>query len=398
MSSALWLFALSVSVFVVPQPAYSQTFTVLYQFTGAADGGFPSSDVIVDAQDNIYGTTSGGGSHNFGTVFRISATGKESVVHNFAGAPDGAMPEAGLLRDKDGNLYGTTYSGGDINCAPLFGGCGTVFKIDRMGRETVLHSFESSEGTNPLAGLIADTEGNLYGSTFAGGNLSCLSAEGGCGTIFRLDNTGKLTVLYVFGGAPDAANPRERLTLDVHGNLYGITEFGGDYSCAPHFAGCGTVFKLDSAGHNTVLHSFAGYPTDGTSPQSPLFLDVAGNIYGSAVEGGNNDDGILFRIDRAGREVFYSFAPGFAPSGPEGPLVPNAAGFVYGATVGGGQGGYGTVFKLDKNGNENTLHEFDDADGNQPSGGLVQDAVGNLYGTTYLGGPYNAGTVFRMTP
>lgn len=394
----VWLVALSLSFALLPQPARSQTFTVLYHFTNGADGGYPSSDLIVDAQGNVYGTTSAGGSANMGTVFMVSATGKETVLHSFTGAPDGGSPTAGLLADRNGNLYGTTYRGGDINCAPQYGGCGTVFKIGRTGKETILHSFESAEGTNPLAGLIADAQGNLYGSTFAGGNLNCSSAEGGCGTIFKLDKTGNLTVLYVFAGAPDGANPVARLTLDGQGNLYGTSQFGGDFDCSPNFGGCGTVFKLDPTGHNTVLHSFLGYPTDGEAPEAPVFLDSAGNVYGTAYAGGSNVDGTMFRIDTAGNQVFYSFPSGFGPSGPEGPLVPKTGGFVFGATLGGGRHSAGTLFRLDKNGRLATIHTFDGTHGRYPMGGLVRDAAGNFYGTTYFGGKFDVGVVFKLSP
>jgi len=396
--TAFWLSALVLSLSLTPQRAQSQTLTVLYHFTGGADGGYPTSDVVVDTQGNVYGTTSGGGSANMGTVFRVSANGKETVIHSFTGAPDGAFPSAGLLADKNGNLYGTTYHGGDLSCDPTFGGCGTVFKIDHTGKETILHSFEADEGTNPLAGLISDTQGNLYGTTFQGGDLGCASNEIGCGTIFELDKNGRFTVLHVFAGAPDAANVSARLTLDAQGNLYGTSEAGGDFDCSPNYGGCGTVFRLDTTGHNTVLHSFLGYPTDGEVPEAPVFLDAAGNVYGTAYAGGANVDGTMFRIDPAGNQVFYSFPSGFGPSGPEGPLVPKTGGFVFGATLGGGRHSSGTIFRLDKNGRLATIHTFDGADGDSPMGGLVRDVAGNLYGTTYFGGKFGVGVVFKLSP
>ena len=389
--TASWLVAMFLSLCIIPQSVHSQTFTVLYQFTGGADGWQPLSDLMVDSKGNVYGTTGGGGSANLGTVFRVSPTGKETVLHSFTGAPDGAQPQSGLVADKDGNVYGTTFRGGDINCESSLGGCGVVYKIDRTGKETVLHSFELAEGTTPFASLTIDAEGNLYGSTQGGGSPSC-SLGGGCGTIFKLDKTGHLTTLYSFSG-PDGANPWGRLTLDALGNLYGTTQFGGDYTCVSNFGGCGTVFELDSAGHYTLLHIFVGYPTDGAYVQSPVFLDAAKNIYGSTSGGGENSGGIIFRIDKSDRETFYSF-PGSGPSAPVGPLVPNAAGFVYGAT----SQYAGAVYKVDKSGKETTLHQFSGPDGRLPMGGLASDAAGNLYGTTVFGGDFNAGVVYKIKP
>ncbi|MGH9500743.1 MAG: choice-of-anchor tandem repeat GloVer-containing protein [Terriglobales bacterium] len=378
------------------KPAFSQSFSVLYQFTGGADGLQPLSGLLVDSNGNVYGTTGGGGSANLGTVFRVSPTGKETVLHSFTGAPDGAYPQSGLVADREGNVYGTAYRGGDASCAPSLGGCGVIYKIDRRGKETVLHSFELTEGINPQAPLNIDSQENLYGSTEGGGNPNCSSTDG-CGTIFELDKLGHMTILYAFAGPPDGANPWGQLTLDAQGNLYGTTESGGDYNCFPTLDGCGTVFRLDSAGHEEVLHTFLGYPNDGQYPQSPVFFDAAKNIYGTTYGGGTSGSGTVFKIDKMGKETLYSFPQG-GPYGPQGALVPNAAGFAYGATFGGGSGLYGVVFRVDKSGRETMLHQFSGPDGKYPGGGLVSDTAGNLYGVTVFGGDFNSGVVYKIRP
>lgn len=164
-----------------------------------------------------------------------------TVLYSFKGGTDGASSYAGLVRDSAGNLYGTTYDGGNQNCAS---GCGTVFKLSATGKKTQLYSFTGkADGASPLAGLIRDSGGNLYGTTRYGGNSSC---GGGCGTVFKVDATGKETVLHSFTGPTDGSVPQGILLRDVQGNLYGTTTDGGDSSC-DNGVGCGIVFKLDGS-------------------------------------------------------------------------------------------------------------------------------------------------------
>jgi len=238
--------------------------TVLYDFTGiGGDGADPEGNVVLDAQGNFYGTTQAKGnppstscSAGCGTVFKVDPSGTETTLYDFTGegGGDGAQPEAGLVLDAQGNLYGATVYGGptaDLNH-------GTVFKVDTNGNETVLYSFPTDEleGYYPVAGLVLDAQGNLYGTTFKGGNLACpltTSLFPGCGTVFELDTTGKETVLYSFTGSEgDGAEPQASLVKDAQGNLYGTTTYGGDIGCTPaypgsltlNYKGCGTVFKL----------------------------------------------------------------------------------------------------------------------------------------------------------
>ncbi len=380
--------------------AQGQTFTVLYVFTGGADGGTPIAGLILDTSSvlssNLYGTTAAGGDisgpYGLGTVFKVDSSGNETVLYTFTGYPDGAHPYAGLVRDAAGNFYGTTYGGG------LFG-LGTVFKLDKNGNEAVSHHFQGSpDGANPLASLILDTSSvlsrNLYGTTLDGG-------ANYFGTVFKADTTGNETVLYSFGNLPDGAEPLYGgLVRDAAGNLYGTTVSGGadDY---------GTVFKVGKTGNETVLYSFTWGTSDGAAPQSGLIRDAAGNLYGTTYVGGNSAScdpprgcGTVFKVDTTGNEaVLYSFNGGSDGANPYSGLVADNAGNLYGTTSSGGTYGYGTVFKLDATGNETVLHSFaGPTDGAVPYAGLVRDAAGNLYGTTSSGGSYGYGTVFKIGP
>jgi uncharacterized repeat protein (TIGR03803 family) len=214
--------------------------TVLYTFTGGRggkDGSYPDGVLIRDAAGNLYGTTAYGGNYSFGTVFKLDSTGKETVLYRFYGGWNGLNPVGGLIMDKAGDLYGATEGGG------LFFD-GTVFKLSPVMSKPVLHSFAGgADGSLPVAGVIADTAGNLYGTTQYGGGVACFG--GGCGTVFKLDNTGKETVLHSFTGGVDGAAPVAGLVRDAAGNLYGTAYFAGDSgSLCTIVGGCGVVFKI----------------------------------------------------------------------------------------------------------------------------------------------------------
>jgi uncharacterized repeat protein (TIGR03803 family) len=278
---------------------------VLYSFTGGADGVSPYAGVIRDPAGNLFGTTHYGGIFNFvcsggtcGVVYRLDTNGQETVLYSFTGGADGALPAAAVIRDANGNLYGTTVFGGtqNDNCAY---GCGVVFKLDTAGRETVLHSFKGgADGAGPEAGVIRDSAGNLYGTTSAGGikNGSC---PGGCGVVFKVDAAGHEKVLYSFTGGADGAYPSGVVWIHK-GNLYGTTLVGGTLgNCydGPSTC-CGVVFKVDTAGNETVLYSFTG-GVDGGNPWAGVLLDSAGNLYGTASGGGAANMGVVFEIPGA---------------------------------------------------------------------------------------------------
>ena len=329
-----------------------------------------------------------------------------TVLYSFTGSPtDGANPEAGVIRDTAGNLYGTTYYGGaSSNCKQ---GCGTVFKVTASGTETVLHNFtgyQTGDGASPYGGLILDKAGNLYGTTYYGG-ASSNCGDVGCGAVFKLTPSGTETVLYSFAGYfTDGAFPAAGLVRDKTGNLYGTTNSGGSsVECAN---GCGVVFMLTPAGTETLLEVF-GVTSAGQYPDASLIRDTAGNLYGTTAGGGSSNCpsgcGTVFKLPRGGgiTEVLYSLAGGSFGFMPAAPLLRDAIGNVYGTTEqGGASGSFGTVFKLTPSGAETVLHSFAGAptDGANPLSGLIEDSAGNFYGTTYSGGASGFGTVYKLHP
>ena len=264
--------------------------TVLYSFTiAAADGSNPIAGVTPDSDGNLYGTAYQGGNegcfvyNGCGVVYKVNPSGQETVLYTFSGGADGGNPVGGVILDSAGNLYGTTADGG----APSgFSGSGVVFKLSPTGEETVLYTFTGgTDGGTPNAGVILDSAGNLYGTTYQGGTT-------GNGVVFKLDPSGQETVLYAFTGGPDGGNPIAGVVLDSAGSLYGTTEYGG--SAAGRY-GHGLVYALDRAGHETVLHTFTG-PPDGSAPYGSVVLDSAGNLYGTTYSGGKQRAGVVFKL------------------------------------------------------------------------------------------------------
>jgi uncharacterized repeat protein (TIGR03803 family) len=362
------------------QTAQGAKETTLYAFTGGSDGGSPSAGLIEDAKGNFYGTTFAGGAANLGTVFKISKGGKETVLYSFTGSPDGEHPTSNLLLDKAGNLYGANYEGGASGFGAIFkldsagkesllysfgsgtdgeypgsgliedaagnlygttgyggkSGNGTVFKVSKSGKETILHSFTGKDGQYPFSTLLRDSAGNFYGTTSMGGSS-------GNGTVFKMTNKNKVTVLHNFGGGKDGANPYAGLVQDAKGNLYGTTYAGGA-GCDGY--ACGTVFKVTPKSKETVLHAFAlsdgHYPDFGT-----LVLDPFGNLWGTTYAGGSADMGIVFKVSTSGKEtIVYSFTGGADEGFPVAGLIEDKAGNFYGTTEGNPPNTYGTVFKL----------------------------------------------------
>ncbi len=375
------------SMALAPQWTQAQAYNELHRFTGGADGATPSAGLVLDDSGNFYGTTATGGASNLGTVFKLDTTGTKTVLHSFAGGPDGAVPHAGLVLDGLGNLYGTTTAGGASNF-------GTVFKLDTTGTETVLHTFTGgAAGKNPSSGLILDPFGSLYGT--AGGGASNF------GIVFKLDITGTETVLHNFTGGATGRNPSGGLVLDAAGNLYGTTGEGGvnRAAClADYFLGCGIVFKLDTTGTETVLYTFTG-GADGRNPQGGLVLDASGNLYGTGIAGGTSDLGVVFKLEPTGKEtVLYSFNGNSGGYYPQGTLIFDQTDNLYGTTFAGGASNFGTVFELDTTGKETVLYSFTrETDVTTPNAALLLGAGGNLYGTT-AGNASDFGTVFDLSP
>ena len=313
-----------------------------YSFTGGADGAQPFGGLIRDAAGNIYGASapggdlscmSGGANTGCGTVFKLDSKGKQTVLHAFTGIPDGAYPNGNLIQDAKGNFYGTTGNGGGL-CGI---GCGTVFRVDATGKESVIYRFSgSSDGNSPRAGIVRDAKDNIYGTTYLGGDLTC--GADGCGTVFKIDSTGKESVIHTFIGGTDGYYPFAALVTDG-ATLVGASASGGAF-------GFGTVFQVDKTGAKTVLYSFAG-GSDGANPVANLVRDAAGNFYGTTQNGGAFNSGTVFKLDSAGHEtVLYSFTGGTDGRNPSASVIVDSAGNLYGTTNTGGIADRGTVFMI----------------------------------------------------
>jgi uncharacterized repeat protein (TIGR03803 family) len=351
------------------------------------DGTYPQADLI-DLKGTLYGTTSAGGASGGGTVFSITPSGKETVLHSFGG-PDGAEP-MGRLLNVNGMLYGTTASGGA-------NGGGTVFSMSPDGTEKVLHSFDypysfpQSGGVIPEAGLI-NVNGTLYGTTSQGGAVVCGGDGYYCGTVFRITRSGKeFKVLYSFGKKTyDGQTPYAPL-LNVNGTLYGTTTSGGTN-------GRGTVFSITPAGKERVVYSFGSSSDDGTIPFSAL-IDVGGVLFGTTSASGAGQGGTVFSITTNGRLTTIHNFKGSNGSAPLADLY-NLKGVLYGTTSVGGANNLGTVFRLTKVGKAMVLYSFTDGSGQEPRAGLTAIG-GTLYGTTFgakIGSIQNYGNVFSITP
>lgn len=387
--------------------APAATETVLYSFNGGTDGNEPLGGLSFYQEGHLFGTTLGGGTYDWGTVFKMTETSNGWVlhtIHSFAHS-DGADPYGTLVVKGSGTLYGTTSVGG-IGCGRA--GCGVVFKLtpESGGQwtESVLHFFSGgSDGAVPLAGVVFDVAGNIYGTTIAGGNAIC---TGGCGTVFKLKHnpSGSWTesVIYCFAGGSDGINPYGGLVIDSKGILYGSTYYGG--------TGSGTVFALKHTKKGWVkktLYSFQG-GSDGSNPYlGSLIFDNTGNLYGTTESGGTSGAGTVFELvhnpDGSWTEkVLHSFNGGDGYN-PENGLAFDHSENLYGTTINGGANGRGTVFELSLNSDgtwtESVLYSFAlGGDGFAPEAGVVLDSSGDLYGTTIIGGVASAGVVFEVTP
>jgi len=380
-STALTLFVIFLLGVVAAPAAQAQTFSTLYSFKSTPDGQTSMAGLIQDASGNLYGTTNYGGTSFAGVVFEVSASKKETVLYSFTGTADGAYPYAPLLLDKAGNLYGTAYAGGASNV-------GVVFKVTASGTETVLYSFHggTSDGCYPAGGLIADATGNFYGTTSAcgasnygtvfkltaagqettlhsfvggpndgaspyygrlalqsSGNIIGTTSMGGAnelGTLFELTAAGKLTLLHSFaGGSKDGCYPYGTPAMDKSGNFYGTTEECGS-------ADFGTVWKISAKGAETILHSFAGTKTDGGYPCAGVVMDTSGNLYGDAAVGGTAQGGVLYELSKAGKlSLLHSFSS-TTDATPFGSILRTPKGVIYGTTEGNGEAGYGTVWSF----------------------------------------------------
>ncbi len=386
--------------------SHAQTYTLLASF-GGFNGELPQASLVQGVNGDFFGTTMiGGGNTLYGTVFKMTPAGILITIYDFCAQPnctDGWQPESGLTLGVNGNLYGTTTVGGQNLGTCLGPGCGTVFEITPAGKLTTLYSFCSqtncTDGAVPTAGLVLGNNGNFYGTTYGGG-------ANGSGTVFEITPAGKLTTLYSFcsqTNCADGAAPSTALVQAGDGNLYGTTYDGGAIDCAFFGTfGCGTIFKITPSGKLTTLYSFG---TDAGLLQAALALDGNGNFYGTSPNGGTGlcsyGCGTVFEITSAGTlTTLYNFCTQeFCPDGayPMAGLVLATDGKMYGSTTTGGNGASGTIFAITRAGVLNTLFNFVNGDGYSPQATLVQATNGKLYGTTNGGGASNLGAIFSLS-
>ena len=363
-------------------------YKVLYAFQGGSDGAYPAAALIIDHSGNLYGSTENGGNvagcagFGCGTLFKIGPDGTKTLLYTFSGGNDGADPAEALTLDRDGNLFGTTYEGGDTAACGGYG-CGVAFKLTPGGKFTILDTFTGgSDGATPSSPLLRNPPGVAIGTAGYGG--------GGQGVIYRLARNGKEHVLYSFAGGSDGSDPSGSFVQDKKGDLTGTTILGGS-------SDDGSVYRLAADGTETILHSFNG--SDGWWPEG-LIADHAGNFYGLTAAGGNpceqSDEGCgaAFKLTPAGAFSVLNYFTGDNFGGiPAGSPVRDSKGNLYGTTYQGGNqtacggGGCGVVFKLAPDGTPTVQYAFKGgSDGAFPESGLLDGPDGYLYGTTSGGG------------
>jgi len=396
---------------LVATSAAAQTFQVIHTFSGAGDGANPQTGFSIDAAGNLYGTTFDGGA-GFGTVFKLKHSGSGWVLtplYTFQGGNDGAYPKGRVIIARDGTLYGTTVDGGGNGCATL--GCGTVYRLRPSASrpasvlspwtETVLYRFNgTTDGANPSGELTFDSAGNLYGTAESGG-------ANGAGVIYKLTPSGGSwiqSVIYTVQNNGDGTSPRNGVVLDGAGNLYGTFLGGGMY-------GFGAVYELSPSGSGWTEQNLYNFgPQDAQYPWGGVILDGAGDLFGStgtSAMGG----GYAFELTPSGGSFNYTLLPNLGFYGPEDKLFMDTAGNLFGTSFQGGGAIAGAVFKVSSSNGSWTytsLHDFclsrPCSDGQNPISNIVFDANGNLYGTTLQGGSSTAcngngcGVAWEITP
>ena len=353
---------------------------------GQLPGTSPQTHLVMGADGSFYGTTSGGGSSNQGSVFKVTTGGALSTLVNFYGA-NGTQPYGGLVLGTDGNFYGTTSSGGSYNM-------GTVFKMSPAGTLTTLVNLTSTTGSGPKAAMVLGTDGSFYGTTTSNGS-------NGWGTIFKVTPAGFLSVLVNFTGTSGSylgAGSVAALIQASDGNFYGVTQSGGAS------ASLGTLFKVTATGIFTNMVSFTGATGAylGSAPVAPLVQASDGSLYGTTSLGGSANDGTVFKINTGGAFtslLSFTDTGAFLGSGPQAALVQWSDGSLYGSTYGGGTNGAGTLFRMTTTGVLTTIRSLSNvSDAANPNGGLVLAGDGKFYGTASAGGTNGQGVLYCIAP
>ncbi|MFN2542869.1 MAG: choice-of-anchor tandem repeat GloVer-containing protein [Chthoniobacterales bacterium] len=392
------------AAFTFASIANAASTNVTYSFGGEEDGEYADTDLAIDATGNLYGTTVLGGTFGGGTVFKLAPTPNgwvHTVLYSFTGGADGGEPYKGVTLDAQGNLYGSAVTGGSGSCE---GGCGVVYKLTYSGgtwTQSVVHAFTGGDdGSGPGARLTIDNHGALYGMTPTGGAF-------GAGTIYQIRQNGNgnwvLRVIHAFTGGADGASGSAGQMLLRSGRLYGLATAGG-------INGKGTAFELRPAGNGDwtfkIIYSFKGQP-DAGFPYGGLVFDASGNLYGTTYYDGANNLGAVYKLipQTTGEwkeRVLYSFKGGADGQNSISNVVFDATGNLYGTTSEGGLGS-GVIFKLTpmtaSHWSETVVHQFQGPpDGAFAYNGMVGDGAGNFFGATVHGGADDEGSVYQFTP
>jgi len=381
----------------------ASTAKLIYSFAGSGDGEYTDTELVMDSAGNLYGTSVQGGIYGGGTVFQVTPAGVHTVLYDFTGGADGGEPYKGVTLDAQGNLYGTAVTGGGGSCE---GGCGVTFKLSNSGgvwTQSVIHTFTGGkDGSGPGSPVAIDEQGNVYGTTPTGG-------ANGMGVVYQLrpGATGgwTLRVIHTFtGGSDGGGGSASRLMIDATGNLYGVCTVGGTN-------GFGTVYKMSSVQGKwqfTTLYAFKDQP-DGALPYGGVISDKAGNLYGTTYYAGVHDLGTVYKLTHSNgtwtESVLYSFKGGTDGASPISSLVADAAGNLYGTTSDGGAAACvcGVIFKLTRGATgkwtESVAYRFPGMP--QPGfayNGMVAGSTGTFYGATVHGGSGNDGAIYQFTP
>jgi uncharacterized repeat protein (TIGR03803 family) len=387
---------------MVPWPVQAQGFNIdiLHAFTGPPDGSGPgpNATIIRDAQGNLYGTTAGGGDRKCqngggagcGTVYKVDNQGNYTILYSFVGgSTDGAFPISGVVQNSAGNLFGTTRGGNGVSS--------TLYEVNQSGEETTLFRFDNfADGDYANSAPTLDSDGNLFGTTLYGGDSSCGFNGNGCGVVYEMKKNGTFSLLYTFTSLAEGIEPSgSPPVVDSNGDLFGVAQLGGDLSCDPP-DGCGAVFEVDHTGKYRVLHKFTG-KADGSFPAC-VIDDGAGGLFGVTESGGGSCGfygcGTIFRMDKTGGlTTLYAFTPFTENNDGHSCLVRDSIGNLYGTNFSGGSHNAGYLGVLSTSRNYTVLYNFptfDSPQGGAPLG-VVLGPSGTFFGVNALGGDLGCG-------
>lgn len=398
------LFLVFFAIAIAQTSALAQTTEqTLHSFTSGHDGALPQFFLIQGSDGNFYGTTTGR-DVDYGAVFKISGTGAFTVLHKFTGGSDGEFPLGGVVEGPDGNYYGTSSGGpnpGTVFKVTSSGG----FTVIHSFCSSVDSYGNCLDGNSIHAGLVLGSDGNFYGSTEAGGAYAQTGCLGGCGVLYKITPSGTLTVLHEFcsvtddyGDCADGDLERAVLLQGSDGDFYGVTQYGGTYNNCD--GGCGIIFKMSRSGEFTTIYNFTGL-LDGFYPITTFVEGSDGKMYGTSFEGGTNlcgtmGCGSVYSVDSTGTFDLIGLF-GINAISPEAGLALATDGNFYGTLINGGADNHGIVYLITPAGDINTVYDFANSNDFTPIGGVMQGSDGQFYGTTQYGGQFDWGTVYKLS-